>query len=56
MVKIITLFLLAMAVMAIFFRNRIPHNLSRNQKCRSCGRPRIGKGPCPCGADGKGKA
>ncbi|MFZ0098815.1 MAG: hypothetical protein WAK98_10045 [Gemmobacter sp.] len=56
MIKIVSLFLIAMVVMAIFFRNRIPRSLTRTEKCRSCGRPKIGKGPCPCGADGKGKA
>lgn len=54
MVKVVSLFLIAMIVMAIFFRNRIPGGKARAAKCPACGRPKIGKGPCPCG--GKGKA
>lgn len=54
MVKIVSLFLIAMVVMAIFFRNRIPGRRMRPAKCPACGRPLIGRGPCPCG--GKGKA
>lgn len=53
MVKAVTLFLIAMAVMAIFFRHRVPR-LGKPARCPACGRPRIGKAPCPCG--GKGKA
>ncbi|WP_373355063.1 hypothetical protein [Pseudoroseicyclus sp. CXY001] len=53
--KIITLFLVFMAVLAMFGRLRMPRlpglGGKRLQKtCPDCGRPRIGKGPCPCGA------
>ncbi|MGR3435191.1 MAG: hypothetical protein ACU0CO_09940 [Shimia sp.] len=55
-VKIVTLFLIGIAVMAMFGRLRMPKlpgrpgrlRLSR-ARCRACGRPRIGTGPCPCG-------
>ncbi|MEM1100944.1 MAG: hypothetical protein AAGH73_05370 [Pseudomonadota bacterium] len=51
--KIVTLFLIVIAVMAMFGRLRFPgqERLQRltAKKCRACGRPRIGKGPCPCG-------
>jgi hypothetical protein len=50
LVKIITLFLVGMAVLALFGRLRFPgqDRLAR-AKCPSCGRFRIGRGPCPCG-------
>ena len=54
--KIVTLFLVIVAVMAMFGRLRFPHlpgidkvRRLTSKKCRACGRPRIGKGPCPCG-------
>ncbi|MBV7377345.1 hypothetical protein [Maritimibacter dapengensis] len=49
-IKIISLFLIGMLVLAIFGRLRIPGvtKLS-NRKCPKCGRPRLGKGPCDCG-------
>lgn len=49
-VKIVILFLAAMAVLAMLGRLRIPgaRQLS-SRKCKVCGRYRIGKGPCPCG-------
>ncbi|WP_191090243.1 hypothetical protein [Histidinibacterium aquaticum] len=47
-VKIVTLFLIGMAVLAMFGRLRMPR-LGRPKKCAACGRPRIGSGPCPCG-------
>lgn len=56
--KIVTFFLVVMAVMAMFGRLRFPHlpgveKMRRivSRKCRACGRPRIGKGPCPCGKE-----
>ncbi|MEO0487059.1 MAG: hypothetical protein AAF092_14235 [Pseudomonadota bacterium] len=54
-VKIVTVFLVAIAVLAMFGRLRFPGQeqlakLTRPKKCGACGRPRIGKGPCPCGA------
>ncbi|MEM8730049.1 MAG: hypothetical protein AAGF79_09025 [Pseudomonadota bacterium] len=50
-VKIVTLFLVVIAVLAMFGRLklRLPgrDRLSRG-KCPKCGRYQIGKGPCPC--------
>jgi len=51
MVKVALLFLVGMAVLALFGRLRLPRASAR---CRNCGRPRIGAGPCPCGTDGNG--
>ena len=50
MIKVVSLFLIGMLVLAMFGRLRIP-GLKRLQskKCPSCGRYRIGKGPCDCG-------
>ncbi|WP_422178426.1 hypothetical protein [Aestuariivita sp.] len=43
-----------MAVLAMFGKLRIPGTQRlKSAKCRSCGRYRIGKGPCACGAGGK---
>ncbi|GGB05590.1 hypothetical protein [Allosediminivita pacifica] len=53
-VKIVLLFLIAMGVMAMFGRLRMPKiDLTRRKtgRCPGCGRHRIGKGPCPCGND-----
>jgi len=57
-IKIVLLFLAFMAVLAMFGRLRLPkppaiRRLS-GKKCKACGRPRLGKGPCPCGADDQG--
>lgn len=58
LVKIVTLFLVFMAVLAMFGRLRIgnwrigrrgPERVTR--KCPACGSPVIGKGPCPCGRE-----
>lgn len=52
-IKIATLFLVVMAVLAMFGRIRMP-NLGRiksAKKCKACGRPKIGKDPCPCGKE-----
>jgi len=51
LVKVVTLFLLGMAAMAMVFK----HLNSRKRQtktgtCPRCGRHRIGNGPCPCGA------
>lgn len=54
MVKVVTLFLIAMAVLALFGRLRVPGIGSRKtgmRRCRSCGRPIVGKGGCDCGKD-----
>lgn len=51
-VKIVLLFLIAMGVLAMFGKLRLPgmHRLGQvRSKCRHCGRHRIGKSPCPCG-------
>ncbi|OWU73409.1 short-chain dehydrogenase [Marinibacterium profundimaris] len=50
-VKIVTLFLIAIAVLAMFGRLklRLPgRDRLTDKKCPRCGRFRIGKGPCPC--------
>lgn len=52
MLKIVTFFLIFIALLAIFGKLRllVPRNMRRlAQKCAGCGRYRIGKGPCPCG-------
>ena len=55
MVKIVTLFLVAIAVLAMFGKL---HLLRRRPKapvtCLRCGRPLIGKGPCDCGDQRRG--
>ncbi len=49
MVKIVTLFLVAMVVLAMFGRFWLPGvGMKRIGKCRDCGRFRIGSGPCDC--------
>ncbi|MHA6326701.1 hypothetical protein [Roseivivax sp. CAU 1753] len=54
-VKIVLLFLVFMGVLAMFGKLRVPgaKQLS-DRKCKSCGRFRIGKGPCPCGKGTRG--
>lgn len=48
-IKIVTLFLIGMMVLALFGRLRLPGNKKLGvQKCPRCGRPRIGRGECPC--------
>ncbi|MCF6233157.1 MAG: hypothetical protein L3J36_08685 [Rhodobacteraceae bacterium] len=48
--KIISLFLIAMVVLAMFGRLRLPGSKRLAEaKCPKCGRFRIGKGPCGCG-------
>jgi hypothetical protein len=48
-VKIVTLFLIAVGVLAMFGKLRVP-GVKRlgATRCPDCGRLRIGKGPCPC--------
>ncbi|MDQ7069593.1 MAG: hypothetical protein Q9M48_02405 [Rhodobacterales bacterium] len=47
--KIITLFLVGMGVLAMFGKYRFPgQKRLAAAKCPSCGRYRIGKGPCSC--------
>ena len=53
-VKIVTLFLVGMAVLAMFGKLRFPGaKRLASAKCPSCGRYRIGKGPCSCGHGGR---
>jgi hypothetical protein len=46
-VRVILLFLIFMAVLAMFGRLRFP-SVPGVKKCPRCGRPRIGSGPCSC--------
>ena len=49
-IKIVSLFLIVMLVMAMFGRLRFPGQAKlKSMKCPSCGRYRMGKGKCPCG-------
>lgn len=48
--KIVSLFLIAMLALGIFGKLRLPGTKRlAAAKCPSCGRYRIGKGPCSCG-------
>jgi hypothetical protein len=55
-VKIVTLFLVVIAVLALFGKLRMPKlpgparrmRMARPATCRQCGSPIVGKGPCPC--------
>ena len=56
LIKIVTLFLIAMMVLAMFGRLRFPgkkKSEKRTGKCPKCGCPVIGKGPCACEAGKK---
>ncbi len=47
--KLITLFLVAMMVLAFFGKLRYPGQTRiESMKCPKCGRFRIGSGPCAC--------
>lgn len=47
--KIITLFLVAMMVLALFGKFRFPgQDKLKALTCKKCGRYKIGKGPCAC--------
>lgn len=47
--KIITFFLIGMAVLAMFGKVKIPgQKRLASARCNRCGRFKIGKGPCPC--------
>lgn len=59
-IKIVTLFLIGMGVLAMFGRLRMPpaiRKITERRKdlppkpktCKRCGAPRVGTGPCPCG-------
>lgn len=48
--KIVSLFLIFMVVLAMFGRLRLPGSKRLSSvRCPNCGRFRIGSGPCPCG-------
>lgn len=47
MVQAVVVFLVAMLVLAVI--GRFKRGRGAAARCRGCGRPRIGKGPCPCG-------
>ncbi len=50
LIKIVVLFLVGMAVLAMFGRLRFPGQARlRSAKCGRCGRFRLGKSACPCG-------
>ncbi|PID35567.1 MAG: hypothetical protein CR993_09515 [Rhodobacterales bacterium] len=49
LIKIVSLFLVFIAVLAIFGRLRFPLITKRKTHCAKCGRPLVGRGPCPCG-------
>ena len=50
LVKAVTFFLIAIAVLAMFGRLRFPGQARlKAAKCAKCGRYNIGKGPCSCG-------
>ncbi|WP_415182049.1 hypothetical protein [Phaeovulum sp.] len=56
LIKGMIIFLAVMAALAMFGKLRLPglpHRPALPGKCPSCGRPRIGKGPCPCHAKDK---
>lgn len=55
-IKIVTLFLIGMGVLAMFGKLRLPgiggmRDRLASEKCSKCGRYRIGKGPCACRRD-----
>ena len=53
MIQAVLIFLVIM--LALGFGGRIKQLWNaaspRARRCPACGRPRLGKGPCPCGAD-----
>jgi hypothetical protein len=50
LVKVVTFFLIGIAILAMFGRLRFPGQTRlKNAKCAKCGRYIIGKGPCSCG-------
>lgn len=49
LVKVITFFLIGMAVLAMFGKVKLPGQKRLEvARCKNCGRYKIGKGPCPC--------
>ena len=56
LVKVVTFFLIGIAVLAMFGRLRFPGQTRlKNAKCVKCGRYSIGQGPCSCGHIGHRK-
>jgi hypothetical protein len=56
LVKIITFFLIGIAILAMFGRLKFPgQNRLKNAKCPKCGRYKMGRGPCSCGHIGRDK-
>jgi hypothetical protein len=57
MVKVVSLFLIGMLVLAMFGKLRLPKpkmpKMMTSKKCPACGRHKIGSGPCACGAEKK---
>ncbi|WP_165937565.1 hypothetical protein [Antarcticimicrobium sediminis] len=52
--KIVSLFLVGMAVLAMFGKLRFPGQKKLSSvRCPRCGRFRIGSGPCACGHKGR---
>ncbi|MFC3614073.1 hypothetical protein ACFORG_09910 [Lutimaribacter marinistellae] len=52
--KVVSLFLVVMAVLALFGKLRFPgQKRLASARCPRCGRFRIGKGPCACGHGGR---
>lgn len=48
--KVVLLFLVFIAVLGMFGKLRLPGaKRLGGARCPQCGRPRIGRGPCPCG-------
>jgi len=48
-IKIVSLFLIGMGVLAMFGKLRFPgQKMLSNKKCPDCGRYRLGRGPCDC--------
>jgi hypothetical protein len=59
MLKIVTLFLAFMAVLAMFGRLRLPgtkrgKDLPKPRLCKTCGRYNLRGGPCPHCTEGQG--
>ncbi|WP_204115647.1 hypothetical protein [Shimia biformata] len=51
--KVVVLFLIGMGVLAMFGKLSFPgQKRLSSAKCPSCGRYRIGRGPCACGRKG----
>lgn len=60
LIKIVTLFLIGMGVLAMFGKLRLPGaktveklRLSRPRKCTACGGFIVGSGPCQCKQKGR---